>query len=223
MESVIGDPQFAHALDEDLVSEFYSERPKVLFDPINMDPLLYLVAANGSLKDPDGTQDSQFNIWGPMPPNLSLLRFSATENRSEQLRKRSFGLDIQRTLAVMGNCPRIAKIISASITDEARTGAIFLHFLGRNPGSSTDLLTEWKLIAYKELLMQLQIHRVDFSVEDKVKMLSSLRQFGYLIHNSKMEIWEMKVRTATPDKKQANLLSQPSSKPSSERFSIPRS
>lgn len=221
VESVTGDPQFAHALDEDLVGAYYCSRPKVLFDSINYNPLVYLLATNSSLKNTNGTQDSQVNIRRPMPPNLSLLHFSATENRSEQFRKRSFGLDIERTLAVMGNYPGTAKTIPASIMDEARTGAIFLHFLGRNPGSSTDLLTEWKLIAYKELLMQLQIYRVDFAVEDKVKMLSSLRQFGYLIHNSKMEIWEMKVRTATPDKTQANLLSQPSSKPSSERFSIP--
>jgi len=41
VESVAGCPQFAHALDEDLTVEFYSER-QGLFDTINYDPLVYL-------------------------------------------------------------------------------------------------------------------------------------------------------------------------------------
>lgn len=221
MDSITGDPQYTHALDEAPVSEFYSERPRVLFDPINKDPLVYSVAAHGSLRDRKGTQDSQVNSRGPMPPNLSLLRFSATENHSERLSKRSFDLDIERTLAVMGNVPAVSKIIPASTMDEARTGAIFLHFLNTNPGSSTDILTEWKMIACKELWTQLQIHRVDFIHEDKFNMLSQLCHFGYLIAAARMEIWEMKVQFATSDKKEDVPLPPSSSKAFSECSLIP--
>jgi len=220
VESVAGCPQFAHALDEDLTVEFYSER-QGLFDTVNHDPLVYLVAANGSLKDTDGIQDSQANIRRSIPPNLNLLRFRATEICSEQLRKRCFGVDIERTLAMMRFTPGVSKTIPASFLDEAGIGAVFLHFLGRKPGTSTDILTEWKLIAYKELLRQLQIYRVDLAVKDRAKMLSEWRHFGYLLENSKMEVWEMKVRIATSNLKQDNPLLQSLSMASSERSSIP--
>jgi len=220
VESIAGCPQFAHALDEDLTVDFYSER-QGLFDTINYDPLVYLVATNGSLKHTSGIQHSQANIRRSIPPNLNLLRFRATENCSEQLRKRCFGVDIERTLAMMRFTPGVSKTIPASFLDEAGIGAVFLHCLGRKSGTSTDILTEWKLIAYKELLRQLQIYRVDIAVKDRAKMLSEWRHFGYVLENSKMEVWEMKVRIATSNTKQDSPLLQSLSMASSERSSIP--
>lgn len=203
--SIVGEPQFARSYDETLILKYWKIRVSQLFDSINtLGPLVSTYEAMCSLEDTSKTQDFQPESRKPgsVPPTLSRLIFQAVMKSSDHFEKRSFGVNVQSTLTYTGENVNTVNWMPSSIMGPKHTGATFLHVISKCPRSTTSILAEWIEDAQEELLRQLRIRRIGLTNEDKLRLPSRLRHFGYLIEECTMEIWEMKVQTAPPDDKE---------------------
>lgn len=199
VESITGDPQFATILKERFEAKHYRYGTNTFYHKLTTALLSYDPHSNGCLRDSTKTQGSQVNTQqdpdAPVLPDLSHLDFISKPNCSEGFNECSFSLDVRNTLSNMKQWPSIATtVIPSTVISETRIGPTFLH-LHCQQQASANISMKWQVHAHDELVKQLRLHRVGLTVDERLTLASTLRHFGYLMTGSKLELWQMKVRT----------------------------